>query len=267
MLLEDRTAVITGAASGIGRATALRMAAEGARVVLADINVAGLAEVAELIAQRGGTCSSCPTDVSDAEQVGALVDHALATFGSLDVLHNNAAAVGPELLGRDGDLMATTPEIWDLTFGVTLRGQYLCARAAMRPMLAAGRGSIINMSSGTSLGGDRVRIAYSAAKAGVNSLTRSIATQYGKQGVRCNAVAPGFVLTPPALAQVPPRDLQVYEDNCLTPELGQPDDVAAMVVFLASDEARYVTGQTISVDGGSFAHLGTLAAFRGLQRS
>jgi NAD(P)-dependent dehydrogenase (short-subunit alcohol dehydrogenase family) len=125
----------------------------------------------------------------------------------------------------------------------------------------------VNMSSGTSLGGDRVRIAYSAAKAGVNSLTRSIATQYGKQGVRCNAVAPGFVLTPPARLQVPPADMLVYEDNCLTPELGAPEDVAALVTFLASDEARYITGQVISVDGGSFSHLGTLAAFRQLRRA
>jgi NAD(P)-dependent dehydrogenase (short-subunit alcohol dehydrogenase family) len=129
-------------------------------------------------------------------------------------------------------------------------------------MLETGRGSIVNMSSGAGLGGDVSRIAYSAAKAGVNSLSRSIATMYGKQGIRCNAVAPGFVLTPPARAQVPPDDLRIYEQNCLTPGLGTPEDVADVVVFLASDQARYVTGQVISVDGGSFAHLGTLAAFR-----
>jgi NAD(P)-dependent dehydrogenase (short-subunit alcohol dehydrogenase family) len=204
--------------------------------------------------------------VSDEQQVEALMAHAASTFGSIDVLHNNAAALGPDMLGQDGDLLSTTAETWDRTFSITLRGQWLCARHAVPYMLSAGRGSIVNMSSGTSLGGDRVRIAYSAAKAGVNSLTRSIATMYGKQGVRCNAIAAGFVLSPPARAQVPPRDLLVYQDNCLTPELGTPEDLAAVVVFLASDEARYITGQVISADGGSFSHLGTLAAFRQLAR-
>jgi NAD(P)-dependent dehydrogenase (short-subunit alcohol dehydrogenase family) len=266
-LLEGRTAIVTGAGSGIGRATALRMATEGARVVLADINDAGLAEVAAAIEAAGGTSTSCRTDVSDDDQVQALVAHTVETFGAVDVLHNNAAALGPEMLGRDGNLETTSLPTWDFTFAVTLRGQFLCARHVVPHMIAAGRGSIVNMSSSTSLGGDVVRIAYSAAKAGVNSLTRSIATMYGKQGVRCNAVSPGFVLTPPARLQVPPQDLEIYEANCLTPELGAPEDIAALVVFLASDEARYITGQVISADGGSYSHLGTLAAFRQLHRA
>jgi NAD(P)-dependent dehydrogenase (short-subunit alcohol dehydrogenase family) len=200
MLLEGRTAVITGAASGIGRATALRMAAEGARVVLADINEAGLAEVHEAIGAAGGTSSICPTNVADDDQAAALIDHAMTTFSGVDVLHNNAAAVGPEMLGKDGDLAGTTLQTWDDTFAVTLRGQFLCARHAIGPMVAAGRGSIVNMSSGTSLGGDRVRIAYSAAKAGVNSLDRHAVRQAGRamqcRGSRIRADAAGSFAGP-----------------------------------------------------------------------
>ena len=264
--LTGKVAIVTGGASGIGRATALRLAEEGARVVVADLNGPGAETVAEEIQHAGGVAIGVKSDVSDEGEVEAMTAAAVAEFGSVDVLHNNAAMVGAGLLGLDGDVLSTSPDIWDRTFAVTLRGQWLCARSVMPHMLAAGRGSIINTSSGASLGGDRSRIAYSAAKAGVNSLTRSIATVYGKQGIRCNAIAPGFVLTPPARLQVPPRDLAVYVDNCLTPELGEPEDIAAVVAFLAADESRYITGQVISVDGGSFSHLGTLAAFRRLAR-
>ncbi len=265
-LHEGRTAIVTGAASGIGRATALRFATEGANVVLADIDEAGLDRVRAEILASGGAATAQRTDVSEERDVQALIAAAMDTYGRVDVLHNNAAAVGPDTLGQDLDLLGTSLEIWDTTFAVALRGQFLCARHAVPHMLAAGSGSIVNMSSSTAFGGERVRIAYSAAKAGVNALTRSIATMYGKQGIRCNAVSPGFVLTPPARLQVPPDALQIFEDNCLTPGLGTPEDVAAVVVFVASDEARYLTGQVICVDGGSFSHLGTLAAFRGQER-
>ena len=261
-LLSGKTAIVTGAASGIGRATALRMAECGAAVVLADINADGLAEACDSIGAKGGRGVAVPTDVADEDQIRALIDRAVTEFGSLHVLHNNAAALGESALGKDGNLEAMTSDVWDHCFAVNLRSQMLCAKYALPHLLAGGGGSIINMSSGASLAGDVTRLAYSAAKAGVNALTRSIATMYGKQGLRCNAVAPGLVLSPPARVQVSERHLRVYEDNCLTPFLGEPEDIAEMVVFLASDRARYVTGQIISVDGGSLAHLGTVPQFR-----
>jgi NAD(P)-dependent dehydrogenase (short-subunit alcohol dehydrogenase family) len=257
-LLSGKTAIVTGAASGIGRATALRMAECGAAVVLADIDADGLREVEESINADGGRGLAVPTDVGDEAQIRTLVDRAVDAFGPVRVLHNNAAALGVSSLGKDGNLEAMTSELWDSCFAVNLRSQMLCAKYTVPHMLAAGGGSIINMSSGASLAGDVVRLAYSAAKAGVNALTRSIATMYGKEGIRCNAVAPGFVLSPPARAQVPERHLRMYEDNCLTPFLGEPEDIAEVVVFLASDGARYLTGQVISVDGGSLSHLGTV---------
>jgi NAD(P)-dependent dehydrogenase (short-subunit alcohol dehydrogenase family) len=261
-LLNGKTAIVTGAASGIGRATALRMAECGAGVVLAYIDADGLSEVERLITAQGGDSLAVPTDVGDEAQIRELIDRSIDTYGSLQVLHNNAAALGASSLGRDGDLHEMTSELWNRCFAVNLRSQMLCAKYALPHILGAGGGSIVNMSSGASLAGDLVRLAYSSAKAGVNALTRSIATMHGKQGVRCNAVAPGFVLSPPARAQVPERQLRVYEDNCLTPSLGEPEDIAEVVVFLASDRARYVTGQVISVDGGSHSHLSTVAQFR-----
>jgi NAD(P)-dependent dehydrogenase (short-subunit alcohol dehydrogenase family) len=265
-LLSGKTAIVTGAASGIGRATALRMAECGARVVLADIDADGLGEVERLINAHGGDCLAVPTDVGDETQIRELIERSVAAYGSLYVLHNNAAALGAGALGRDGDLLEMTGELWDRCFAVNLRSQMLCAKYALPHMLGAGGGSIVNTSSGASLGGDLARLAYSSAKAGVNALTRSIATMHGKQGIRCNAVAPGFVLSPPARAQVTDPQLRVYEDNCLTPFVGEPEDIAEVVVFLASDRARYVTGQVISVDGGSHSHLGTVAQFRATGR-
>jgi NAD(P)-dependent dehydrogenase (short-subunit alcohol dehydrogenase family) len=264
-ILQDKTAVVTGAASGIGRATAINMVREGANVVLADIDDAGLSDVAAVIGDLGGHAVVQHTDVSSEEQIRAMIERTLERFGRIDILHNNAAALGPEALGSDLTLDTMTSEMWDRTFAVNLRSQMLAAKYAVAHMVAAGGGAIINMSSGASLGGDLARVAYSSAKGGVNTLTRSIATMYGKRGVRCNAVAPGFVLSPPARLQVPPDVMAIYEQNCLVPYLGEPEDVAAVVVFLASDQARYVTGQVISVDGGSFSHLGTVPAFRNRQ--
>lgn len=260
--LQGRVAVVTGAASGIGAASSLRLAGEGATVVLADINAAGSQAVAEQIRAAGGEASVVLTDVASESDIRTLIQGVADTYGRLDVLFNNAADLSPGVFARDRTIDQLDVETWERVFTVNLRGQMLCARYAVGHMVRGGGGSIVNMSSTASLVGDEVRTAYAAAKAGVNSLTRSIAVSHGKQGVRANAIAAGFVLTPPALEQVPPWLLETYERNSLLPRLGTPEAVADVVLFLASDQSRLITGQVINVDGGSLAHAPTMASVR-----
>jgi NAD(P)-dependent dehydrogenase (short-subunit alcohol dehydrogenase family) len=262
MLLSGRVAVVTGAASGIGAATARRLAEEGASVVLADINDAAAEGVVEEIHGAGGEALFVHTDVALEGDVEAVMAASIEVFGRVDILHNNAADLSAELFARDRAIDVMDVETWERTFTVNLRGQMLCAKHAMPHLVRGGHGSIINMSSTSSLVGDEVRLAYGAAKSAVNSMTRSIAVSHGKQGVRCNAIAAGFVLTPPARQQVPPWLLETYANNSLLTELGTPEAIADVVLFLASDQSRLITGQVINVDGGSLAHAPTLATVR-----
>jgi len=166
------------------------------------------------------------------------------------VLHNNAALTSPEVLARDTTVTEMSIEVWDRTLAVNLRSQMLTCKHAIPAMLQSGGGSIINMSSGAANIGDVTRVAYGVSKAGVQALTRYVATAHGKQGIRANAIVPGLVLTPAVTAQLPADMLAFYEETNLTPYVGLPEDLASVVVFLASDDARYVTGQMIAVDGG-----------------
>jgi NAD(P)-dependent dehydrogenase (short-subunit alcohol dehydrogenase family) len=266
-VLTGRVAVITGAASGIGAATARGLAQAGASVVLADINDVGAESVAQQIRDAGGDATFVHTDVADEAQIEAVMAAAVEVFGRLDILHNNAADLSAGLFARDRTIEAMDVDTWERTFTVNLRGQMLCAKHAVPLMVRGGGGSIINMSSTASLVGDEVRLAYGAAKSAVNSMTRSIAVSHGKQGVRCNAIAAGFVLTPPAREQVPPWLLETYASNSLLPELGTPEAIADVVLFLASDQSRLITGQVINVDGGSLAHAPTMAAVRAYKES
>jgi NAD(P)-dependent dehydrogenase (short-subunit alcohol dehydrogenase family) len=252
--LAGKVAIVTGAASGIGRATALLMAREGAAVVVADVNGAGAAAVAKEIEAAGGAALGQPADVAEEASVVAMVDAAVKRFGGLDVLHNNAAAVDPALMSRDGDVVDLDVGVLDRTLAVNLRGPMLGCKHAIPRMLARGGGAIVNTSSASGLVGDPVRTAYGVSKAGLDSLTRYVATQYGKRGIRCNSIAPGVVATPALAANVPPEMIAIYERSHLTPRLGRPEDIAAAVAFLASDDAAFITGQTISVDGGLLAH-------------
>ncbi len=257
--LADRSALITGGASGIGRATALRLAAEGACVVVADIDPAGLTAVLAELKAAGVQATSALADVGDEAAIENMVDVCVATFGGIDVLVNNAAAVGPDVLGRDRDVVNMPVELWDLTLRVDLRSQMLACRSAVPHMLRAGRGSIINVASVAGIAGDVVRAAYSAAKAGTIAMSEYIATMYGKDGIRCNAIAPGLVLSPAAEAGLPEATRSRLLDNHLTPRLGMPEDIAALIAFLACDDAAFVTGQVIRADGGALSHLPTYA--------
>lgn len=258
--LEGKIAIITGAASGIGKATALRVAAEGARTVVADLNDAGAREVTDTITAAGGQAIAIAVDMGDSAAVRHMVQATVTTYGGLDILHNNAAAT---LLAatRDAPLAAADPAVWDETMRVNLRGALVAIQAAVPPMIARGGGSVINTGSGAGLAGDLGHPAYGASKAALVSLTRYVATEFGQQGVRCNAISPGFIVIPekPGREAVAATMLR----HSLTPRLGIPEDIAALVVFLASDESAFITGQNICVDGGMLAHQPYVADFRG----
>ncbi len=265
--LAGKVAIVTGSASGIGRATAHAIAFEGGRVVIADLNGDGAEEVAQEITAAGGEASAQQTDVADEGAIVAMIGAAVRRYGGLDVLHNNAAASDPELMGADTDVATMDVAVWDTAFAVNCRGVMLGCKHAIPAMLKRGGGSIVNTSSASGSTGDLALPAYSASKAGLNSLTRSVATQYGKQGIRCNAIAPGVIETPALRANISEEQLALYESNHLTPRLGRPEDIAAAVVFLASDEAAFITGQLIAVDGGLLSHHPALAQTRALMAS
>src|SRR3954452_12822491 len=193
--LAGRSAIVTGAAGGIGRATALCLASHGASVVVADLNADGAATTVSTIQERGGRAIAIVTDVGVESSIRSMIEQSVAEFGRLDVLHNNAAALGADLLRRDLGVDAMDLDVWNQTMKVNLAGPMLASKYAIPHMISGGGGSIINTSSGASLAGDTRLTAYGVSKGGLNTLTAYIATQYGKQGIRCNAIAPGLILT------------------------------------------------------------------------
>jgi len=259
--LEGRVAIVTGGASGIGRATAFALAAEGASVLIADLNELEAERACEAIRAAGGRASAQRCNVANEDSIRETVAAAVEQYGGLDILHNNAANSDPATMGRDLDLTDMETDVWDATLAVNLRGPMLGCKHAIPRMLERGGGSIINTSSASGRVGDLSRAAYGASKAGLESLTRYVATQYGKRGIRCNAIAPGVVATPALSANVPAEQIAVYERSHLTPRLGLPEDIAAAVVFLASDDSAFITGQTLCVDGGLLCHHPTYAEF------
>jgi len=249
---DGKVAIVTGAGSGIGRSTSRRLSSEGASVLVADVNLDAAKETVAMIEQEGGTAAAQWVDVNEEDAIAAMVAAAVSTFGSLQLLHNNAADT--LIIQRDLDVEHMEVEVWDRTLAVNLRGPMLGIKHALPHMLASGSGAIVTTSSLAGQMGDLSRVAYGASKAGIDSLTRYVATQYGKRGIRANAVAPGVVKTPALTANVPADEIVVYEKNHVTPGMGEPHDIAAVVAFLLSDDAAYVTGQVLNVDGGLEMH-------------
>jgi NAD(P)-dependent dehydrogenase (short-subunit alcohol dehydrogenase family) len=246
--LEAKVAIVTGGGSGIGEATARLMAREGASVVVADIDIAAARRVAGELAGA----IAVETDVSDESSVISMVEATVESFGGLDVLHNNATggATGP-----DTDIVTLDMADFDRIVAVNLKAMFMGYKHAIPRMLASGGGSIVNTASIEAFFGRGLRPAYGASKAGVAHLTKSVASQYGRRGIRCNAVAPGLVLTPAVARLYSPEQLDASLPLYPMPRLCQPSDVANAVVFLASDDAGYVNGTTLMVDGGASIYL------------
>jgi NAD(P)-dependent dehydrogenase (short-subunit alcohol dehydrogenase family) len=256
--LDSKVAIVTGGAGGIGGATARALAREGAAVAVVDVDVEGATAVVKAIRASGGSAVCVPADLSKEPDVIEAIRSTVGQFGRLDVLHNNAALTESDFLSRDTPVTDLSLEVWERTIAVNLTSQMLTCKHAIPEMVRSGGGSIINMSSGASLKGDRTRTAYGVSKAGVNTLTMYVASGHGKQGVRANTIVPGLVITDAVRAHIPEGMLDRLSRSTLTPYLGQPDDIADLVVFLASDESRYITGQMVVIDGGMSAHVGNV---------
>jgi NAD(P)-dependent dehydrogenase (short-subunit alcohol dehydrogenase family) len=256
--LNDRVAIVTGAGGkgGIGECTARLLAQRGARVILADLATSQLEQTADSLAKEGHDVKHCATDISDERSVAALIRFTQQEYGRLDILDNNAASQGQ---AEDREVASMSVELWDHIMGVNARGTMLACKHALALMLAGGGGSIINISSGTSIAGDFFATAYAASKGAINTLTRYVATQYGSQGIRCNALVLGLIATPVLRAVMPEPLREIFRENKLIGRLGEPQDVAEMVAFLASDRSRFITGQLLPVDGGFYAHTPTAA--------
>ena len=245
--LAGKVVLVSGGASDIGRATARRLAADGAHVVVGDVAPGGAEQVAHDVRSSGGSAVGLECDVRREDSIAAFVARAVAEFGGVDALDHNAARSHPRL---DTDAVEVDLGVWDRALAITTRGALLLARHAIPHMAERGGGSIVAISSGTSTIGESTRVSYGVSKAALNQLVRHLAVRYGRDGIRANAIAPGFILTSTATAMVPADVVERLASANPTRRLGRPEDIAAVVAFLCSDDAGYVNGQVLHVDGG-----------------
>lgn len=262
--LAGKVAIITGSAVGLGAECARVMASQGARVVIADIDEPAAQATAADIRDAGGDAFAIGVDVASEDAVKAMVAAVIARYGRIDVLHNNAAIQTPEQRARDLDVCNVDVDAWDRAMAVNLRGAMLCCKHVAPHMLKQGSGSIIHASSGFGAQGDLTLTGYACSKAALVQLSRSVAAQYGKQGIRSNSIQIGLVLGENAVHTLAPELKAIILDSHLTPALGQPRQVADVVAFLASDESSFVTGHNLAVDGGFSSHVPTYAQMRDL---
>jgi NAD(P)-dependent dehydrogenase (short-subunit alcohol dehydrogenase family) len=259
--LKGKVAIVTGGAGGIGAEVVRLMLERGASVAIADLNLDRAQQLASSLDEA--RVLALGVDLTDEASVKAMVAGAVSHFGRLDILHNNAAALSPELIGKDRDILSMEAEVWDMTFAVNCRGPMLTMREAL-PHLIESRGAIVNTTSNSAFQGHFLLNAYTASKAALIQMTRSVAASYGRVGVRCNSVAPGTTMTAALKATFPEALLKLVEEETLRDQIGAPEDIAEVVAFLASDAARNITGQVIVADGGFASHIPGLARTRAL---
>ena len=248
--LAGKVAIVTGAGSGIGRASALRFAREGARVVLADINPETAASAAAEIVSDGGTALALTVDVAVERQLKEMVDAAIDTYGELHVLFNNACSTDPLMSKKDSDFFTFDAEVFHHRMQTNVLAGVLAARFAMPHMLERGSGCILFTSSSSSLKGEVAQFSYGATKAAVNWYVQTLAATFGKQGIRCNGIVPGVIRTAAMEGWATEEMQQAFMEMQQSPRLGLPEDVAAMATFLASDEAVFANGALYYMDGG-----------------
>ena len=246
--LEGKRALVAGGGSGIGRATARRLVAEGSRVVIGDLNAENASEAAD---ELGDAATAVEFDIADEQSVDQLVTQTIDRLGGLDLVHVNAADLSADTIGRDTDIVDVDLAVFDRTIAVNLRGHVLVARRALPELLLAGQGAVVFTSSAAAFVPLESRPSYGTSKAGLGALTRHLAARWGKDGIRANAVAPGYVVTE-AMAS---RPASAVRDHAMSQvhstRLGTPDDIAAAVAFLLSDDGEWINGQVLNVDGGT----------------
>lgn len=244
MRLKDKVAIITGAGRGIGEVTAKKFAAEGAKVTVADLNEENVNKTVADIRENGGEAIGILVNVTNRDDVDRMIADTKKHYGRIDILINNAG------ITQDAQLIKMTEEQWDDVINVNLKGVFNVAQAAARVMKEQQSGVILNASSVVGIFGNFGQSNYAAAKWGVNGMTKTWAKELGKYGIRVNAIAPGFIATP-MTEKMPDNVLEMMKDKSLLKRLGSPEDIANGYVFLASDEAKYITGTILSIDGGT----------------
>ena len=256
--LEGKVAIVTGSTSGIGIGIAKEYAKEGAQVVICGRREARGQEVVDEIVAAGGKATYHFMDITQAESIEALMADTAKEFGKIDILVNNAANVAL----KDGRVDELTLDMFDAIVQSDLRGTFYAIKCALPYLQENGGGSIVNIGSMASCGGDLGSTAYACAKAGVDILTQYTAQQYGKQNIRCNCIRPGLIVTPQNEGKVPQALKDIFLGSIMVNRYGCPEDIAHAAVYFGSDESAYVTGQIINVDGGMNSHAPTVAQFR-----
>jgi NAD(P)-dependent dehydrogenase (short-subunit alcohol dehydrogenase family) len=251
--LEGKVAIVTGGSSGIGEATVRRLCELGARAVIADVDTQRGEAIVSDLAASGATAAFRRTDILAEDQIRGVVEFAVSQYGRLDILVNSAGI--PRSIAPDCEVVDMTTEMWNLTLAGHLTSTMLACKYSLPPMIRGGGGSIVNVSSASSFDATVDLTAYSAAKAGVNQLTREVAATYGRDNVRCNAVVPGAILTPRGRKTMGREMFELFASETPLPRLSEAIDVANAIVFFASAESMMITGQTLVVDGGMMTKL------------